>query len=111
VKARKKTNYHGVPNSTPVVTAKTSWLLLGRKKLYRKEDLLSPEPDEDFISTQAEYDAPRGKYEALRSKIEGSPELRRKIRDKCLAYADIFSCGLTPDPARSSTHAVRSRRC
>ena len=42
---------------------------------------------------------PGGKYEALRSEIEGSPELRRKIRDKFLTYADIFSCELTPDPA------------
>ena len=76
-----------------------------QRKRYRKEDLLSPEPDEDFIPPEAEYDAPWEDKKLSEAEtidkitIEGSPELRRKIRDKCLAYANIFSCGLTPDPA------------
>ena len=75
------------------------------KVLYRKEQLLSPEPDWDFIPPEAEYEAPWNNRHLSEAEIidnitiEGTSQLKGKIRKLCLAYADIFSSELRSEPA------------
>ena len=57
-----------------------------QKLLYRKEDVLTPEPDEDYIPPEMEHETPwdnlivSDAHLIDRITIEGSPELRAELK-------------------------------
>jgi hypothetical protein len=78
--------------------------------LFRKEDLLTPEEDDDGIELKVK-DYPWEKEDPVPGSapapkpqpvIEGSAELQAKIRKLLAEYDDIFSCELCPKPAQVS---------
>ena len=81
-----------------------------QKTLYRKEDVLTPELDEDYIPPEMEHETPWENQKlsdvALIDKItiEGSPELRAKY-ENCACRVAISSAVSCDRAGRPSTHA------
>ena len=76
-----------------------------QKVLYRKEDVPTPQPDEDHVPPEMEHESPWDNLKLSdielidKITIEGSPKLRATIRELCLSCSNIFSCELRPEPA------------
>jgi hypothetical protein len=75
--------------------------------LYTKDQLLKPEPDNDYIPPEMDVEAPWDRSdskdkEALIDLIDfdGTPEFQAQMRTLCLEYADIFSQELNPEPSK-----------
>ena len=72
----------------------------------RKEQVLTPEPDHDYIPPEMDVDFPWDKDVPKDDQdlinlitFAGSPELITQMKKMCLKYKDILSCELRKEPA------------
>ena len=76
------------------------------KQIYTKAQLLTPEPDHDYIPPDMDIEMPWDRNVSLKDKdlislitFEGSPQFVNDMKRLCADYIDIFSCELLPEPA------------
>ena len=101
---------HSNAYASPVLTGPMIQSLAGKSDngriLFTKDQLLTPEPDNDYIPPEMDVDLPWDKsvpkeYRDLINLItfEGNPDFVSKMRNICLEYKEIFSVELNPEPA------------